>query len=439
MNHSLRLNDTIAAIASPPGSAARSIVRISGPATREIIDQLAPDLPAERGFWECSLRIPEIHSPLPVQIGWMPAPQTYTGDDCAEIHLIGSPPIVEQLLSTIYATGARPAQPGEFTMRAFLAGKKDLAQSEAVQAVVQSRSTEALNHSLAMLAGNVSQPLHALRDDLMNLLADLEAGLDFSDEDISFVDQRDALLRISAGMAHLMNLQKKLKNRTLLQNRYKVVLAGPPNVGKSTLFNALLNQDAALTSPIAGTTRDYLVAEWRLDQLVVELVDTAGWHATTDELDARSQHLGRQQLFSAHLVLVLTDSHQHELPADAFPHHVEVLTVHTKADLRAELPTGIAVSAVAHPGIEHLKQEIDTRARNFLQHDEGTQFSRCQGHVDTALNHLRAAHQRTLFEDPPELTALELREAIAQIGEMIGAVYTNDLLDKIFTRFCIGK
>ena len=176
-------------------------------------------------------------------------PRSYTGQDIAEIHTVGSPPLVERLVADLLAAGARPARPGEFTMRAFLAGKKDLPQAEAVQAVIEAGTDADLTAALAQLAGGVSQPLDALRDDLLNLLADVEAALDFADEDIEFVGKADTLRRITAAIEQLDAVQKQLDDRTVSGRPIRVALVGLPNAGKSSLFNALAWRPRRLSAP----------------------------------------------------------------------------------------------------------------------------------------------------------------------------------------------
>ena len=199
----MNLDDTIVALASAPGSGARAIVRLSGPDAARLIATVFDNASASRGMATGNLRMPGVHSPLPAMVLVMPGPNSYTGQDCVEIHTISSPPLVELLVATLLDAGGRAARPGEFTMRAFLAGKKDLTQAEAVLAVIEAENDDELKRALAQLAGGVTQPLRSLRDDLLNLLADVEAGLDFSEEDIQFVNKRDMLLRLSAGMAQL--------------------------------------------------------------------------------------------------------------------------------------------------------------------------------------------------------------------------------------------
>src|SRR3954471_8036406 len=189
------LDDTIVALASAPGPGARAVIRLSGPDAHRVVGAIFDSMPTGRAMAPGNLRLHGLHSPLPAVVYSMPGPKSYTGQDCVEVHTVSSPPLVDLLISTLLDAGARAAGPGEFTMRAFLAGKKDLTQAEAVLAVIEAGTDDELKHALGQLAGGITQPLHGLRDDLLNLLADVEAGLDFTEEDIQFAEKRHVFLR----------------------------------------------------------------------------------------------------------------------------------------------------------------------------------------------------------------------------------------------------
>lgn len=434
------LDDTIVACATPPGPGGRAIVRLSGPSARATLAGIVPDLPEGRGVFPVSLRLPDLHSPVSADIYSMPAPHSYTGQDCFEVHLISSPPIVEHLIATLLTSGARAAGPGEFTMRAFLSGKKDLTQAEAVFAVIEAQSHAELTEALGHLAGGVAKPLHSLRDDLLNLLADIEAGLDFIEEDIEFVGKKDALLRLGAGMAQLINLQRQLTDRNVSDRPFRVAIVGDPNAGKSSLFNALAGSASALVSPVAGTTRDYVTRSVTLEGTRIELIDTAGWQSASNDIEAQAQRLGREQANKADLVLhcVAADVVAEET-AGNFPQHSTAELVVTKVDLVDRPFPHIVTSVRTGHGIAELRRLLSERARSSRSPALAPSLSRCQGHVTKSLTHLRSAHRIVLFDEPLELMALELRSGLDQIGEMVGAIYTDDLLDRIFSRFCIGK
>ena len=436
-----RLDDTIVALASAPGPGARAVIRLSGPDARRVVATLFDNMSEGRGIATGALRLPGLHSPLPADVYSMPGPHSYTGQDCVELHIISSPPLVDLLIATLLDTGARAAQPGEFTMRAFLAGKKDLTQAEAVLAVIDARTDDELTHALTQLAGGVTQPLHTLRDDLLNLLADVEAGLDFTEEDIQFVDKSAILLRLGAGMAHFINLGKQLDDRAVSNRPFRVALVGPPNAGKSSLFNALAGVPAAIVSPVAGTTRDYVTRSVTIQGTNIELIDTAGWQEAADGIEEQAQRLGREQAMRADLVAwcVEATGWRADLPLPAGLKSERSMVVVTKTDLFATATDHPSTSAKTGSGINDFRRMLADRAKSATAPSLAPSLSRCRHHVEKGLSHLRAAHRTVLFDEPGEILALELRLALDQLGEMVGAIYTDDLLDRIFSRFCIGK
>ncbi|MBA4191533.1 MAG: tRNA uridine-5-carboxymethylaminomethyl(34) synthesis GTPase MnmE [Planctomycetaceae bacterium] len=454
--------DTIVAVSSAPGSGARAIVRISGPRTLAVIDQTfspsrsAPRTPRRGYARPGSLRLTGVHSPLPATLYFFAGPRSYTGQDLAEVHTIGSPPLVERLVADLLNAGARPAQAGEFTLRAFLAGKKDLPRAEAVHAVIEAGTDAELRTALTQLAGGVSQPLAVLRDDLLNLLADLEAALDFADEDIEFVGRSETLSRIDAATSQLAALLHQLDDRTVSGRPVRVALVGLPNAGKSSLFNALAGGDA-LVSSIAGTTRDYLTKQLDLGGVNVELIDTAGWQDSTDTIEEQAQRLGRDATAQADVILWCDERGEFnsEDTARLTATGADVIRVRTKCDLasggrkppevvrtpelggltppRSPVPCSVPGGTVTLRGV--LTEQVASLTRPALAPSQ----SRCRHHIATCVDHLRAAHENLASNDPPELVAATLRAALDQLGEVTGAVYTNDLLDRIFSRFCIGK
>lgn len=441
--HAPHPDDTIVAVASAAGPAQRAIVRIGGPKTRAIVQSVfTGEIPAERRLVPGFLRLTDVHSPLPADLYYFAGPHSYTGQDLAEFHTLGSPPLVERLVADLLNAGARPAGPGEFTLRAFLAGKLDLPQAEAVHAVIEAGSDSDLKHALAQLAGGVSQPLHELRDDLLNLLADSEAALDFADEDIEFVGKPETLSRLAAALARLTNVRRQLESRTVSGRPLRAVLVGAPNAGKSSLFNALADGPAALVSPQAGTTRDYLLKTLLLDGISVELIDTPGWSDAASPIEVQAQRLGGEQTGAADIVLwcvELGGSFEGDMADRLARTASRVIRVHTKCDLAGESLLGIASSAVEPCGVEDLRAALAEAAASLVHPPLAPSQSRCRHHLDAGIRDLQQAHRHVLFDDPAELTALALRGALTQLGEMVGAIYTNDLLDRIFSRFCIGK
>jgi tRNA modification GTPase len=438
-------NDPIIALSTAPGAGARAIARLSGSESVNIISALfkaeEPLQAQHRRLYQGSIILPGVHASLPAEVYVWPPPQTYTGQLLVEIHAPGSPPLVDLLISCCLSAGARPAGPGEFTMRAFLAGKLDLTRAEAVLAVIEAGSRDELKQSLAQLAGGVARPLQELRNDLLNLLADVEAALDFGDEEIQFVQQDDLLHRLTRGLALLTNLRQQLDRRALSDRPFRVVLAGKPNAGKSSLFNAL-GGGIALVSPVAGTTRDYLVQRLNLDGARVDLIDTAGLQHSVNGIEGQSQELGQEQLRQADLILLCVEAgkgaeeQQRQLAQRT---EAEIVVVATKCDLHRWPPGLLATSAATRQGLDVLRKLLKERAADLARPALAPSLARCRHHVDACLENLRRAHHLVLEEEPAELLALEIRGSLDQLGEMVGAVYSDDLLDRIFSRFCIGK
>ncbi len=443
MRNDHRINEVIVALSTASGPGGRAVVRLSGPGAAKVVAPMfQPEIPASstRLLIEGRLHLPGLASPLPADLYVFPAPHTYTGEEVVEIHTLSCPPLLEVLTAHLLQSSARAARPGEFTMRAFLAGKLDLTRAEAVNAVIEASDEGELKQALTQLAGGLARPLEGLREDLLNLLADVEAALDFADEDIQFVGREDILLRLAHGMAQLTTARRHLEQRSVTERPFRVVLAGRPNAGKSSLFNAL--GGGALVSSEPGTTRDYLVLKLDLAGAIIELVDTPGWQTGGDGIEQQAQTLGREQAGQADLVLLClpvdepTTGEQLDMLRRERP---PVLAVATKGDLGAAASEVPSVSAATGEGLDALRELLAERVRSRRQGALAPSMSRCRGHIDAGLACLRRAHSVVLFEEPAELLALELRGALEQLGEMVGAVYTDDLLDRIFSRFCVGK
>jgi tRNA modification GTPase len=445
-------NDTIAAVSSPPGPSARGIVRLSGPrAWRVALDGFRPDSdrPAPRypEIRPGEMRIDGLRPLLPVMLALWPPPRTYTGQPLAEIHLVGSPPLLRQVLGHCLGRGARLAEPGEFTLRAFLSGRIDLTRAEAVLGVIEAANPAQLDAALHQLAGGLAGPILVLRDHLLDLVAHLEANLDFTEEpDVDPIVQTAMAGDLEAAAAQLAALARQLDERDRPEGHPRVVLVGPPNAGKSRLFNAMAGKDHAIVSPQAGTTRDYLTDLCDCGGLTIELVDTAGIEEGGDEVGRLAQRQRQRQFELADLLLECWPAPWGDRPAvdrDNRP----AIRVQTRCDEvgsgrlhldpEDELPTSAATGA----GVEALKAAIERvlQTRPAEGNLPAGTAARCRGSLIQAEAALRAATDSLVSAAGDELVAFDLRLAAEELGKVVGAVVTDDILDRIFRRFCIGK
>jgi tRNA modification GTPase len=335
--------------------------------------------------------------------------------------------------------GARSAEPGEFTLRAFLSGRLDLTRAEAVLGVIEADTPAQLDSALKQLAGGLAGPIQRLRDRLLDVLAHLEAGLDFVDEDdVDPIARAELANELAEAADDLRSLTARLQARDRPNSLPRVALVGPPNAGKSLLFNALLGASRAIVSPVAGTTRDYLTAPCDCGGLVVELVDTAGIELADGSIGEQAQDHRARQSEAAALVLRCQSS---DTPlADLDPARAAV-PVWTKSDLAAAPEGWIATSAETGLGLSDLRAAIAERLRGKSREGDwlATTGARCGDSLDHACGGLQAASETLLCGGGDELVAIDLRQAAEELGKVVGAVVTDDILDRIFRRFCIGK
>jgi tRNA modification GTPase len=397
-----------------------------------------------------SLRVHGLRPLLPVTLALWPAPRTYTGQDVVEIHLVGSPPLLSQVLSHCLTRGARHAEPGEFTLRAFLSGRIDLTRAEAVLGVIEAANPAQLDAALEQLAGGLSGPILVWRDRLLDLVAHLEANLDFTEEpDVDPLGRAALAEELDRAAEDLQAIVRRLEDRDRPEGYPRVVLVGPPNAGKSRLFNALLGRDRAIVSPQAGTTRDYLTAVCDCDGLTVELVDTAGIEPADDAIGRQAQAHRAHQADRADLLL---DCRSIEAEADrnvcpTVAARGPAVRVWTKCDLSSPRPedggsaSRLPTSAATGAGLEVLRVAIGERLRSQVSQGNlpvGT-AARCRGSLLSAEAALRSAAESLLAGGGDELVAFDLRLALEELGKVVGAVVTDEILDRIFRRFCIGK
>ncbi len=464
------LDDTIAAIASSPGGAARGIIRISGPGVRQCVetvfrpDALLDDAAFKRpAAMAGTLKPPQIHSPLPCDLYLWPDGRSYTGQPVAELHTLGSPPLLQAVVRSVCAAGARPAEPGEFTLRAFLAGRIDLTQAEAVLGVIDAADAKQLDVALAQLAGGLAGPLHGLRDVLVDLLAHLEAGFDFADEDLSFITPRQLQDQLADAARRVDRLGGQMASRGEAIGVFRAVLLGRPNTGKSSLFNALARRAGALVSHRPGTTRDYLAAELDLDGVKCRLIDTAGVAAVSlpeagsgvaggdapDDVQRAARAVSIEQRERAHVRILcldstrpLADDERDDLAAASPIPRIVVLTK-IDAPRKTDFAEHAAeTSSLTGVGIDALRVELRDAVLAVGASDAdvvaGTAV-RCRESLRLAAESLGRAREIAGSGGGEELVAAEVRVALDELGKVVGAVYTDDLLDRIFSRFCIGK
>ncbi len=399
-----------------------------------------------------------MHSPLPCELYLWPGRRSYTGQPAAEFHTIGSPPLVEALLSALCRSGARLAQPGEFTLRAFLSGRIDLTRAEAVLGAVDAADPRGLEVALAQLAGGLAGPLSQLRDALLDLLAHLEAGFDFADEDIAFIAPGEVEQQLAAAAATAERLARQMASRTETAQRVRVALVGWPNVGKSSLFNALAGRFQAIVSEHPGTTRDYLTAELDLDGVRCVLVDLAGIEpapppgagVSDAEIAAAAQRAAQSQIAQAAVHVFCVDGSrglnpwEHAQLACAARNRFVVVT-------KGDAPRRVALSVPAIETSSQTGQGLDalrSRLRAAILEAQGAEgpgevvpstAARCHQSLELAAECLARARHVARAGAGDELVAAEIRVALDELGKVVGAVYTDDLLDRIFSRFCVGK
>ncbi len=453
-------DDTIVALATPPGVGAIGVIRLSGSNAFQIVSELFPakDLLHE--------------SPNTIHVGYLSndgkildevvlslfrAPRSYTGEDVIEISCHGSPYVQQQVINACIEKGARLAKAGEFTQRAFLNGKLDLTQAEAVADLIASNTSASHKSALHNIRGGFSEQLKQLRDQLIKFSALIELELDFSQEDVEFADRSALYSLVNELASKVQQLLSSFQLGNVIKNGVSVAIVGKPNAGKSTLLNALLNENRAIVSEIAGTTRDTIEEVINIDGVLFRLIDTAGIRThTSDIIESIGMEKSLEKIRTADVVLYLFDAST-ESPADLESriadfeqNNIKHLLVANKIDVNgeimfkekyAQLDHIIFISAKNHRHLEVLKERmVDTVLSGKVQ-TEGTIITNARHYhalqeVNKSLDDIKAGLDNKL---PGDLLALDIRRCLHYLGEITGEITNEDQLDYIFSKFCIGK
>lgn len=459
------IEDTIVAIASPPGAAFSGIVRVSGPGCFVVVNEVfRSGLKSIKSGIESPTCIPgkiyagDLIGDVEAECYCWPDNQSYTRQPSIELHTVGSTPVLQAIERELVKRGGRMARPGEFTMRAFLAGRMDLSQAEAVIGVIDARDQSELQTALQQLAGGLTTPLQQMRESLLSLLANLEAGLDFVEEDIEFISTEQVTNHLSDIRASIDQLIKQVRSRSLAADIPRAILVGKPNAGKSSLFNAIVGSDNAIVSDVSGTTRDYLSATIEHNTFTFNLLDSAGVDEATQleqaaaelptSIDDQATSQTSEQRSRAQLVVHCFDCSvaqqpdgTTDIPASDFQAAIRVAT---KCDLQQRQPkcdeNYILTSSNTGQGIDELKDRIVEKLVEQSRDKHSTSVaSRCLESLENALGAINLALESVATGLGDEITAIEVRDALNCLGQIIGVVYTDDILDRIFSQFCIGK
>ena len=435
------MTDTIFALATPPGRGAIAIIRLSGPRTDEALSRLGAGglKPRLASLRDLALEGRALDQALVLHF---PAPNSYTGEDCAELHLHGGRAVVEAVGEALVALGLRPAEPGEFTRRAFENGRMDLAQAEAVADLIDAETTAQAAQALGQLDGALSHTYAGFRRDLLKALALVEAEIDFPDEEVPDNLARTAGPVLDGLIADLKAALADARRGERVREGYRIVLIGETNAGKSSLFNALVAREAAIVTPIAGTTRDVLDADLIIGGYAVTLSDTAGLRDSDDPIEAEGVRRARARAEKAELRLWVRAPGDPEGPAAAYVRPDDLLVL-TKADIDSVAPPpdreALVVSTETGEGLAALHDWLAARLARDLS---GSDFpavtrERHRLRLTEALASVEAG--RRALDVSPEMAGDDLRRAAENLARVTGAIGVEDILGEVFSTFCIGK
>lgn len=456
MNHLLN-DDTIVALSTPPGVGAIGVIRLSGPQAIAITEKIMPALKLENAASH-TLHFGIVKDGDKVLdeavVGLFKAPNSFTREDVTEISCHGSPYILQKVLQLIISKGARLAKPGEFTMKAFLNGRFDLSQAEAVSDLIASETEAA--HQLAMnqMRGGFSDELKTLREELVHFASLIELELDFSEEDVEFANRPQLLALLDKIEKKISALCESFRLGNVLKNGVSTVIAGRPNAGKSTLLNALLNEERAIVSEIPGTTRDTIEETLVINGIAFRMTDTAGIRQATDLIEKKGVERTMQKIEQAAIVIYLFDAEnmslaevEEDIKSLKKDESTPILPVANKVDTGNYAETFkaidglIFISAKTGKGMAGLKKQLYDKALQGRNTNEGVILSNARHYeaLQATLKNLQAAQTGIEKKLSGELVASDIRSALNHLGEITGEVTTDDLLGNIFGKFCIGK
>jgi tRNA modification GTPase len=447
--------ETVVAISTPPGRGGIGIVRLSGPHALDIANGLVRTSGAQE---HARARLADVVDPETAQkldeaiVTYFARPHSYTGEDVVEIAAHGSPVILEMLVRLALRGGARLARPGEFTERAFLAGRLDLTQAEAVRDLIEAQTLYQARVAAEQLGGALSRRIHPAKQDLVELIALLEAGIDFAEDDVEVTPEAEIVTRIDTITGLLDELARSFDHGRMVHEGLRLAIVGRPNVGKSSLFNRLLERDRAIVTATPGTTRDLVTDRLSLGGIPVELVDTAGLREARDEAEAIGIRKSRETLAEADVVLVVLDASvplrddEQELITSLAGRRA--LVVRNKSDLSdaadivPELPVAsVTTSALTGEGLQALREALTESVRNPVGESESG-FLTSVRHFEAvrgAVAALQAARDAVGKKIPHEMLLLDLYTALRQLDSLTGETTAEDILNRIFSTFCIGK
>ena len=434
--------DTVVAIATPPGRGGIGVIRLSGPLSRKICKKITKkDIEPGRFLFTKFYRTDETIIDSGICL-FFQSPHSYTGEDVAEFQTHGSDPILKSLLEEIISNGARHARPGEFTERAFINNKMDLIQAESVLELINSKSMRAAKSALRSLEGVFSEEIQCIQSALVKAKSLIEAGLDFPDEEDVEIDYAPAISSIDGALTRARSLLNNAETGEALTHASQVVIAGKPNVGKSSLLNKLLGNDVAIVSDISGTTRDVIKQPAYIDGIELLLIDTAGIRQTSDVIEREGVRRSTENIKKADLVLYVVDDDNYELVEKPT---CKTFIVRNKIDIRPikqniEDQNIVAISVNTGEGMPELIEAI--KIALGIDADEENSVVARERHIIALKKIVACLEEAQVFLQKnlePEVASEQLRQALNHFDEILGKVTADDILGEIFSRFCIGK